>query len=235
MNLEQGNENGDAAPASPQTVPHTLPYPPVPVPYVKPAKEPRCCFCVPLRSGVITIASLALVGSVAAIITWFVGTFVTHIFSVNPVGIVFIVQAALVLLQIPFAITGIVGAAKKQHRSVLAYFCWQVIAIVVNIACTILLIVVIVISGVFQEGVVNASDFTDDCTDADTGTVDQQCAKILHDAANEANKEVKVSFGIIWAIQILSIILTIYWSVEFFRLYRVLRREQRESREAIPS
>ena len=197
--------------------------------------HPRSALALPSLVGVITIASLALVGSVAAIITWFVGTFVTHIFSVNPVGIVFIVQAALVLLQIPFAITGIVGAANKQHRSVLAYFCWQVIAIVVNIACTILLIVVMVISGVFQEGVVDASDFSDDCTDADTGTVDQQCAKILQDAANQANKEVKVSFSIIWAIQILSIILTIYWSVEVFRLYRVLRREQRERREAIPS
>ena len=47
MNLEQGYQ------AAPTTVPPTLPGPPapVPVPYVRPARQPRCCCCVPLPIG----------------------------------------------------------------------------------------------------------------------------------------------------------------------------------------
>ena len=69
---------------------------------------------------------------------------------------------------------------------------------------------------------------TDYCQDPDTGTVDGECYDKLQIT-------VLVALIVAGVIQVIFVALWIYWSVEIFQFYRILRREKREGKEAIPA
>merc|ERR1711934_1349409 len=170
------------------------------------------------------LGALGLIGSVTVIVLFALENLNFQVMREYSLTM-FIVQAVLVVLQIPFSITGIVGVAKKNEKCILAFFCYTIISILGSLAYAVCFFVFSSMTGYSSMIYLLITDY---CQDPDTGTVDEFCYE-------QTKIDVLVALIVAGVIQVIFVALWIYWGVEIFRFYRILRREKREGKEAIPA
>jgi hypothetical protein len=137
------------------------------------SKREKCCFCFELRVGVITIVAIYLIMWLLSIANMIVGSLSWEI-KLNSWKTY---EIFWLVISIPFALVGLMGALKRKQKMVYVYFLFSILYAVVSLCASIAFLVQIG-RGQYREYVnqyctVNAPSFVDkeDCIQIAAGTL----------------------------------------------------------------